>query len=120
MHYQLGDVLYKAKREKLQFEQFVTTRETKISFPPSWFEAETKPHISAIYQHLTTDERRNKTIVLDIVKAVTAHHSVMVLTERREHIEILSGLLCKNNIKVVELHGGISTKQRQERIDLLK
>ncbi|NRA83547.1 MAG: DEAD/DEAH box helicase family protein [Gammaproteobacteria bacterium] len=120
MHYQLGDVLYKAKREKLQFEQFVTTRETRVSFPPSWFEAETKPHISAIYQHLTTDERRNKTIVLDIVKAVTTEHSVMVLTERREHIEILSKLLCNSNIKVIELHGGISAQQRQQRIKFLK
>jgi|GEM_PF-1876735 len=40
----------------------------------------------------------------------------MVLTERKEHIEILSEMLTKADLSVVELHGGISAKQRQERI----
>ncbi len=40
----------------------------------------------------------------------------MVLTERKEHIELLAKLMADKGIKVAELRGGISTKQRQERI----
>jgi len=39
--------------------------------------------------------------------------------ERKEHIELLAEMMINKDIQVVELHGGISTKQRQERIALL-
>mgnify|MGYP003629550188 FL=1 len=36
----------------------------------------------------------------------------MVITERKEHIELLAKLMADRGIKVIELHSGISTKQR--------
>jgi superfamily II DNA or RNA helicase len=58
-------------------------------------------------------------IVKSIKQSVDDNKSVMVLTERKEHIEFLAEMMADKRIKVVELHGGISTKQRQERIALL-
>ncbi|MFT5759181.1 MAG: superfamily II DNA or RNA helicase [Alteromonadaceae bacterium] len=60
-----------------------------------------------------------KMIVNSIKQSVNHDRSVMVLTERKEHIELLAKLMADKGIKVVELHGGISTKQRQERITFL-
>ncbi len=44
----------------------------------------------------------------------------MILTERKEHIEILSKMLNDAGLSIIELHGGISAKQRKERIALLE
>ena len=58
-------------------------------------------------------------IVNGIKQSMNNDRSVMVLTERKEHIELLAKMMTDKGIKVVELHGGISTKQRQERIAFL-
>jgi len=92
---------------------------TKTSFPAEWLIQETKPHISQVYKHLVFDQTRNEMIVKSIKQSVDDNKSVMVLTERKEHIELLAEMMADKRIKVVELHGGISTKQRQERIALL-
>ena len=72
-----------------------------------------------MYKHLVCDQARNEMIVNSIKQSVNHDRSVMVLTERKEHIELLAKLMADKGIKVVELHGGISTKQRQERITFL-
>jgi superfamily II DNA/RNA helicase len=70
-------------------------------------------------EHLVCDQARNEMVVNSIKQSVNNDRSVMVLTERKEHIELLAKMMTNKGIKVVELHGGISTKQRQERIALL-
>jgi superfamily II DNA or RNA helicase len=92
---------------------------TDTSFPSEWLNPETKLHISQVYKHLVCDQARNEMIVNSIKQSVNHDRSVMVLTERKEHIELLSKLMADKGIKVVELHGGISTNQRQERITFL-
>jgi len=119
MHFQLGSVVYKAASTSSTFEQQVKVVNTATRFPPEWLIPESKPHISQVYKHLVCDQARNEMIVNSIKQSVNHDRSVMVLTERKEHIELLAKLMADKGIKVVELHGGISTKQRQERIALL-
>lgn len=119
MHFQLGSVAYKATSTTSSFEQHVRVVNTATCFPAEWLIPETKPHISQVYKHLVCDQARNEMIVNSIKQSVSNDRSVMVLTERKEHIELLAKMMTDTGIKVVELHGGISTKQRQERIALL-
>ena len=119
MHFQLGEVVYKAVSTINSFEKYVKAVQTKTLFPREWLTPETKPHISQVYKHLVCDKERNEMIVNAIKQSVNNDRSVMVLTERKEHITLLAALMANKGIKVVELHGGISTKQRKERIALL-
>ena len=119
MHFQLGAVVYKAATTTSSFEQHVKVVESKTSFPPEWLIPETQPHISQVYKHLVCDQSRNTMIVNSIKQSVDSNRSVMVLTERKEHIELLAKMMIDKGITVVELHGGISAKQRQDRIALL-
>ncbi|MBA6328284.1 hypothetical protein H4J46_10095 [Colwellia sp. MB02u-6] len=50
-------------------------------------------------------------IVKGIKQSVDNNRSVMALTERKEHIKLLAEIIASKGINVVELHGGISTKQ---------
>ncbi|AWB67902.1 DNA/RNA helicase [Saccharobesus litoralis] len=119
MMFQLGGIVFKGVKSSASFEQHVTVTETKTSFPEDWLLPDTKPHISQVYKHLVQCAERNKRIVADIAHNVEQGRAVMVLTERKEHIDTLSTMLTEEGLSVVELHGGISTKQRQERIAML-
>jgi len=119
MHFQIGSVVYKATSSSSSFEKHVRVVKTETRFPSEWLIPETKPHISQIYKHLVCDAARNVMIVNSIKQSINDDRSVMVLTERKEHIELLAKLMANKGIKVIELYGGISTKQRQERITFL-
>ena len=120
MMFQLGEIVYKGVKSGSMLNQQVIVYETNTNFPEEWLESATKPHISQIYKHLVNSHDRNQNIVDDILNCIIDKRAVMVLTERREHIELLSALLANKGLTVVELHGGISAKQRQERIALLE
>lgn len=120
MMFQLGSIVYKGVKSGSILNQQVIAHETDVTFPKEWLEPDTKPHISQIYKHLVNSESRNQKIVDDILSCIDEKRAVMVLTERKEHIEHLSALLTQKGLMVVELHGGISAKQRQERIAMLE
>jgi superfamily II DNA or RNA helicase len=120
MKFQLGNIVYKGIKSTVMLNQQVIVAETPTSFPEEWQQPESKHHISQVYKHLVQCQERNQRIVNDIVAAVTDKRAVMVLTERKEHIELLSEMLTQAGLSVVELHGSISAKQRKERIALLE
>ncbi|GFD85516.1 DEAD/DEAH box helicase [Alteromonas sp. KUL150] len=120
MMFQLGYIVYKGVKSGSMLNRQVIAHETDTTFPKEWLEPDTKPHISQIYKHLVNSDCRNQKIVDDILRCIDDKRAVMVLTERKEHIELLSALLTQKELMVVELHGGISAKQRQERIAMLE
>lgn len=120
MMFQLGDIVYKGVISGSMLNQQVIAHETDTTFPKEWLEPDTKPHISQVYKYLVNNDDRNQKIVDDILSCIDNKRAVIVLTERKEHIELLSALLTQKGLMVVELHGGISTKQRHERIAMLE
>ena len=60
---------------------------------------------------LMNDARRNEMIVSDVLKAVAAGRSPVVLTERREHLEILRKLIEGKIAHLLVLHGQMGAKQ---------
>lgn len=76
--------------------------------------------IQSIYQHLVNDEARTENIVTKIVQLFSEGRKILVLTERKEHLEIIYSMLNKHVEDVFVLHGGIKTKARSAAIDALK
>jgi superfamily II DNA or RNA helicase len=69
--------------------------------------------IHEVYSTLASDENRNSMIVGDVLQAVRSGRSPIVLTERREHLSILSDRLSAETQNVFELKGGMGQKQRK-------
>ncbi len=77
------------------------------------------PSIQELYSLLAADHQRNALIVEDVIRAVRAGRSPVLLTERREHLETLADLLRPEVANVVLLHGGLGAKQRREIVQRL-
>lgn len=67
----------------------------------------------ALCQELAGDEARSRRICDDVVEAVKAGRSPLVLTERREHLERLAELLTPRVRNVIVLRAGMGKKQRR-------
>ncbi len=69
----------------------------------------------AIYQ----DDARNRLIAAEILEALRSGRSPLVLTERTEHIEILSKLLGDEVTHLIVLKGGLTKKELKAAMDRL-
>ena len=110
---QCGPIRYRTDSRtealKRSFEHKVIVRETGFSMPVS-----DNVMIHDIYAALTLDKERNAMIVDDVCAAVKAGRSPVILTERRQHLDILTGLLNGRVKNMVILIGGMDSKQRRQ------
>ncbi len=67
----------------------------------------------AIYAATAQDESRNNLIVDDVLKALKAKRSPIVLTERRDHLEYLQDRFSRFVRNLVVLRGGMSAAERK-------
>ncbi len=74
--------------------------------------ANDQPALYEIYQKLIANETRNELICRDILESLKSNRSPLLLTERTEHLHILSDLLADKVKNIVILKGGMSKKQR--------
>ena len=103
----------KKTAEKRPFNHTVISRPTE--YKPSTSISETEaPMIHEIYSDLIADVGRNELIVNDTIKAVDSGRSPLILTERRDHLEMLYWMLYDKVQYVFALRGGMGKKQRQE------
>jgi superfamily II DNA or RNA helicase len=93
------------------FHHSVITRPTGFHIPES-LKGMTSHHIHDLYSMLAMDEDRNRMIVEDVVAAVRAKRSPLLLTERRDHLEALVGLLAPLVVDVIVMTGGMGKRQR--------
>jgi superfamily II DNA or RNA helicase/very-short-patch-repair endonuclease len=66
-----------------------------------------------LYQELVEDEARNQRICTDVLGAVAAGRSPLVLTERNDHLDRLERELVQSVRHLVVLRAGMGKKQRQ-------
>jgi len=93
------------------FEHHVLVRPTtfqQLKAP----EADKRLEFQGLYQSLIEDAARTRRICEDIVDAVRAGRSPLVLTERNEHVERLAELLTPIVRHVIVLRAGVGKKQR--------
>lgn len=69
--------------------------------------------IQALYAMLAADETRNALVLDDVIGALEAGRSPLLLTERRDHLEYLAGKLRHAARHLVVLHGGMTARERK-------
>lgn len=76
--------------------------------------------IQDVYSMLAADEQRNEMIFNDILESLEQKRSPLVLTERRDHLELLYGKLQRFVKNIVLFHGGMGKKQRKTAMDQMR
>lgn len=109
---QLGPLRYKVsdkdQAKKRPFDHKVLFRKTDFSINEEGYGP---MPIQEIYRELCRDDMRNILIVNNVVEALRSNRSSLVLTERKEHVEVLAGLLSEEVDNVLVLQGGLGKKK---------
>jgi superfamily II DNA or RNA helicase/very-short-patch-repair endonuclease len=113
---QCGPVRYrvdaKVQAATRPFEHVVLVQPTSFR-PLRAPDTDKRAEFQTLYQELVDDEQRNRRITDDVVDAVRAGRSPLVLTERNEHMDRLEQMLAPKVSHLVVLRAGMGKKQRQ-------
>lgn len=111
----IGEVIYDIKATANQNKKLsVIIRETELLVP---FDYKTD-NVEILYKTMIHDTRRNRYITEDIMAELATGKRVLVLTERKEHIESLQQFL-KSKCEVLTISGddsNLSPKLKQKQI----
>ena len=100
------------------FDHKVVFRRTAFRFPRH--SPDEQPTIQELYARLTQDTARNDLIFDDILSALEAGRSPVVITERKDHLDMLAGRLSKFARNVVILRGGMGARGLRGTTDALQ
>lgn len=118
IHYQLGPIRHSIDLKQLtgerQFKHRLVVRETGFTVDDA-----KSSSIQDIYSQLAVNRARNDAILNDVISSVEAGRSPIVLTERRDHLELLAAGLRGFARHVVVLRGGMRTAELREAAELL-
>ena len=78
-----------------------------------------KPGIHELYSGLVQDPIRNDLIFHDILSALESGRSPVVITERKDHLDLLAGRLSKFAKNVIVLRGGMTARQSKVAVEAL-
>lgn len=99
------------------FSHSVIVRHTTFRLPDSLVCIE--PKITDIYQALVDDKERNDLIIDDIITAIEAGRSPLILTERTAHVDFFLEKLTGFTKNIIVLKGGMGRKQLKAVMDRL-
>jgi superfamily II DNA or RNA helicase len=116
IRYRVDDRKQAAKRP---FDHRVIIRPTNFRLP-SHFQNVSDLSIQDIYTLLSRENNRNNIIVQDVIAAVKARRFPVLLTERREHLGILSHLLIQHIQNIIVMTGGMGKKKRKRWTDKIE
>jgi superfamily II DNA or RNA helicase len=98
----------KAQALARPFNHLVVPRPTNFRMPPA-----EKSEMHEIYAALALDKGRNNLIAVDLVRAIKAGRSPVLLTERTSHVDEFARRLVGLVKHIVVLKGGMGVKQRR-------
>jgi superfamily II DNA or RNA helicase len=108
-----GPVRYRVSPKELAasrpFEHTIIIRHTQFK-PINREEVNGRISIQDLYSALASDAARNDLIFDDVVAALEAGRSPLVITEGKDHLELLAERLSKFCKNVIELKGGMSSR----------
>ena len=99
--------------EKRPFDHKVIVRPTNFCLP-SQLQGVSSYSIQEVCSLLSLDEERNRLIVKDVVAAAQARRFPVLLTERRQHVDVLADLLAPHIRNVIVMRGGMGKEQRRQ------
>ena len=113
---QCGPVRYrvnaKAQTRIHPFHHNVYVRPTDFQLVKS-SDQDMRKQFHELYEALIVDDRRNRRICEDVVRAVQEGRSPVVLTQRTEHLDRLAEILAPDVRHVIVLRGGMPRKEIQ-------
>ncbi len=92
----------------------------KTAFRAERQKAEAPASIQELYGLLAQDKARNEMIFDDVLSALEAGRSPVVITERKDHLQAISERLAKFVKNVIVLKGGMKAKERSHATELLQ
>jgi superfamily II DNA or RNA helicase len=111
-------VAARKQADERPFRHRVEPRYTEFAMAPNDDRGERVP-IHQIYRAIAEDEGRNDLIFDDVIAALEAKRSPLVLTERRDHLEYLVERFEGFAKNVVVLKGGMGKRQLKAALDHL-
>lgn len=105
-------VTVKTQQASDQIERLVLVRRTGFTLPEALKDLMSLT-IHDVYESLIHNEQRNHKIVSDALSCIREGFNPLVLTERREHLDLLTKLLEPEIPNIVVLTGGMNQKQRK-------
>jgi len=114
----IGNILYHDEQQR-QIQQSkskaeINIRET-VLYAPFDYKIDKYETISRILIH---DTQRNSLIIEDIEKNADRFKTILVLTERKAHVDILN-LYLKDKFETITIHGDDSERSRKSKLDQL-
>jgi superfamily II DNA or RNA helicase len=100
----------KAEAARRTFEHRVVSRSTRFRL----IDGDQAASLQDVYALLTRDEDRNRMICEDVLEAIRHSRSPLLLTERRDHLDLLADRLRALVPATLLLHGGLGARQRQQ------
>jgi superfamily II DNA or RNA helicase len=97
---------------KRPFDHVVRIRDTSFQLQATLDTS--APSIQDVFEEMVADEARNDLIFDEVLRALEAGRSPLVITERTAHLEIIAKRLERFAKHVVVLRGGQSEKQRRD------
>ncbi|PIR39744.1 MAG: restriction endonuclease subunit R [Alphaproteobacteria bacterium CG11_big_fil_rev_8_21_14_0_20_39_49] len=112
---QCGQIRYRVDAKKQAglrpFSHKVVTKHSSFQFVS---QADKAPTITQLYAAIANDNARNQMIFDDVLKALESGRSPVVITERKEHVNLLAEQFSKFCKHVVIMVGGQNAKQRKK------
>lgn len=110
-----GPIRHKAKNtSEDKFDQQVIVHQLYGPPPKQLIHSEERPKISDAYRWILENTERTERIVSDIIICIHQSKQPIVLTERREHAEIINSLLLEKGIDSVALKGAMRAAERKD------
>jgi len=115
----IGNILYQVD-QTVQIKEYkvpveINIKETNL-FAPFNYKIDKYETISRILIH---DTQRNSMIVNDIEKNAERFRTLLILTERKAHVDILN-LYLKDKFETITIHGDDSERSRKSKFEQLK
>jgi superfamily II DNA or RNA helicase len=104
----------KKQAEKRPFDHYIVPRFTSFRIHPLAEKEEKEWTIQELYAEIVKNEIRNQLIVDDVVKCHQKGKNCIVLTERVEHVKILSEMLAQKIPDAISVTGGMGNKDTRE------
>jgi superfamily II DNA or RNA helicase len=104
----------KKQAEKRPFEHFIIPRFTNFRIHSLNEKTEKDWTINELYAAVVTNEIRNQQITDDVIECHNNGRNCIVLTERVEHVKMLSKGIEKAIPEVISVTGGMGTKETRE------
>jgi superfamily II DNA or RNA helicase len=119
---QCGPIRYRVDARKQAagrpFDHKVIFRRTAFRVPRA--SPDERPAIQDLYARIARDAARNDLIFDDILAALEAGRSPVVITERKDHLDALAGRLSKFAKNVVVLRGGMGVRDARAATEALE